>query len=204
MAGQGGRRAGAARERLLAAALTLFARQGVSGTSLQMIADELGVTKAAVYHQFQSKDDIVLAVVGPAIDGLAGVIGPAEAQTTGARRRAVALRGLVDLIVRNRRLAAILYADPVVVDLVRTDPALRAYGERMKALLAGPEPDVATKVAVSVLGGGLAGAAVDPLLAGVDDATLHEHLLATGRRILRVRPGSGPHSAGCSAAVAIR
>ena len=34
MAGQGGRRAGAARERLLAAALTLFARQGVSGTSL--------------------------------------------------------------------------------------------------------------------------------------------------------------------------
>ena len=25
----------------------------MSGTSLQMIADEIGVTKAAVYHQFQ-------------------------------------------------------------------------------------------------------------------------------------------------------
>ena len=38
------------------AALELFARRGVSGTSLQDIADHLGVTKAAVYYQFRSKE----------------------------------------------------------------------------------------------------------------------------------------------------
>jgi AcrR family transcriptional regulator len=27
-----------------------------------MIADAIGVTKAAVYHQFKSEDDVVLAV----------------------------------------------------------------------------------------------------------------------------------------------
>ncbi len=38
----------AAQARIIAAASTLFARHGVGGTSLQMIADEIGVTKAAV------------------------------------------------------------------------------------------------------------------------------------------------------------
>jgi AcrR family transcriptional regulator len=41
----------AAQGRIIAAALELFARNGVGGTSLQMIADAIGVTKAAVYHQ---------------------------------------------------------------------------------------------------------------------------------------------------------
>jgi AcrR family transcriptional regulator len=47
----------AAQTRILIAALNLFADHGVSGTSLQMIADALGVTKAAVYHQFKTKDE---------------------------------------------------------------------------------------------------------------------------------------------------
>src|ERR1041385_8027277 len=50
-----------ARHRTVAVALELFARYGVGGTSLQMIADELGVTKAAGYHQFRTKDDVVVA-----------------------------------------------------------------------------------------------------------------------------------------------
>ena len=53
----------AAQTRVVTAALGLFARHGVNGTSLQMIADELGVTKAAIYHQFPTKDEIVIAAV---------------------------------------------------------------------------------------------------------------------------------------------
>ena len=50
------------RTRVLDAAWDLFADHGVSGTSLQMIADAVGITKAAVYHQFRTKDHIVIAV----------------------------------------------------------------------------------------------------------------------------------------------
>ena len=57
---------GSARARVIDAALALFADHGVNGTSLQMIADHLGVSKASVYYQFHSKDDIVLAVIRPA------------------------------------------------------------------------------------------------------------------------------------------
>ena len=39
----------------------LFAQNGVGGTSLRMIADAIGVTKAAVYHQHNTKGEVVLA-----------------------------------------------------------------------------------------------------------------------------------------------
>jgi AcrR family transcriptional regulator len=44
----------AAQTRVIAAALELFSRNGVGGTSLQMIADEIGVTKAAIYYQYKT------------------------------------------------------------------------------------------------------------------------------------------------------
>ncbi len=40
-------------------ALELFAEQGYEKTSLREIAERLGVTKAALYYHFKSKEDIV-------------------------------------------------------------------------------------------------------------------------------------------------
>lgn len=50
------------RRRILDAALGLFTEQGYDGTSLRQIAEKLGVTKAALYYHFQSKEDILLAL----------------------------------------------------------------------------------------------------------------------------------------------
>jgi len=55
---QGGRR-GDTRARIQAVALELFAEQGYERTSLREIAERLGVTKAALYYHFKSKEDIV-------------------------------------------------------------------------------------------------------------------------------------------------
>jgi AcrR family transcriptional regulator len=60
----------AAQTRVLDVAFNLVAQHGVSGTSLQMIADTIGVTKAAVYRQFKSKDDIVIALTERELGGL--------------------------------------------------------------------------------------------------------------------------------------
>ncbi|MBV2154621.1 TetR/AcrR family transcriptional regulator [Kitasatospora sp. SUK 42] len=43
--------------------LELFSEQGYEQTSLREIADRLGVTKAALYYHFKTKDDIVLGIV---------------------------------------------------------------------------------------------------------------------------------------------
>ncbi|WP_433360483.1 TetR/AcrR family transcriptional regulator [Actinoplanes sp. CA-142083] len=177
-------RPGTARERLLAAALDLFAEHGVSGTSLQMIADRLGVTKAAVYHQFPTKDEIVLAVIDPALERLEPIAEHAEAQRGHTARRDTVLAGVVDLVVEYRRVSSTLSFDPVVVRLVRSHHALRSL-QRIRRLLGGTAPDPGSRVRMAVLSGGLIMAGADPAVAGLDDEDFRDHLLAAARRILR-------------------
>ncbi|GAA1847883.1 TetR/AcrR family transcriptional regulator [Actinomadura bangladeshensis] len=183
---------GTARSRLLAAALELFVRHGVGGTSLQMIADELGVTKAAVYHQFQSKADIVGAVIAPAIAELEAVADAAEAQRRRTDRLRVALDGVVDLVVRHRRLLAMIMTDPQVGRLVRARPPLRELEERIDAVLTGPDPDAETLVQCAMVSGALMLAGLDPRLAELDDETLRRHLSTTVHRMLHLRRRTPP------------
>ena len=50
-----------ARSRILAAAQTLFARQGINATSINELRAEARVSKRTLYQQFESKDALVLA-----------------------------------------------------------------------------------------------------------------------------------------------
>ncbi len=45
------------------AAETLFARQGVAGTSLQELADAVGLTRTGIYHYISGKEDILEQLV---------------------------------------------------------------------------------------------------------------------------------------------
>lgn len=68
----GGRR-GDTREQIRRVALELFAEQGYEKTSLREISERLGVTKAALYYHFKTKEDIVaslFAEVGEKVDEL--------------------------------------------------------------------------------------------------------------------------------------
>lgn len=58
----------AVRRRCILAATRLFAAHGFDGTSVQAIADELGVTKQAVLHHFASKEALREAVLAAMLD----------------------------------------------------------------------------------------------------------------------------------------
>lgn len=49
-------------------ALAEFARSGYAGTSLQRIADLAGLSKSAVLYHFASKEALLEAAIGPAVD----------------------------------------------------------------------------------------------------------------------------------------
>lgn len=55
------------RDRLLCAALIVFARRGVSGTSIEELCEEAGMTRGAFYSNFASVDDLVLQLIDRAI-----------------------------------------------------------------------------------------------------------------------------------------
>lgn len=175
---------GQGRARVLDAALDQFAVHGVSGTSLQMIADHLGVTKAAVYYQFHAKEEIVLAVVEGAFDDLARFLDVAEAADSPDAAATRALTGLVDLVVDHRRAVSTLFGDPEANRVIESHARFQGLKERLSDLLLGPEPDVRRRVAVTVVGAGVAQAALAPELADVPDEVLRAELLHTARRML--------------------
>jgi AcrR family transcriptional regulator len=51
------------RERLIEAAAKVFAEKGFAATSLDEVADAAGLTKGAVYSNFENKEDLVRAVL---------------------------------------------------------------------------------------------------------------------------------------------
>ncbi|MFM6851719.1 MAG: TetR/AcrR family transcriptional regulator [Terrabacter sp.] len=192
---------GQGRRRVIDAAVELFAEQGVSGTSLQMIADHLGVTKAAVYYQFHAKEDIVLAVIESAAEDLAAFVATAEEQAQSDlsdpdAATLVALHGLVDLMINHRQVVAALMRDPEVERIMAAHENLNSLIDRLVALLLGPEPDLRRRVAVSVTGAGIAQAGIDPRLADVDDDTLRRHLLELGPSMLTATTGRSARSHG--------
>ncbi|CAM5643485.1 TetR family transcriptional regulator [Streptomyces spiroverticillatus] len=60
--GTGRQRRGDTRQRIQDVALRLFGEQGYEKTSLREIAEELDVTKAALYYHFKTKEDILVSL----------------------------------------------------------------------------------------------------------------------------------------------
>ena len=50
-------------EKILSAALDLFVSRGFEGTTVDAIAENAGVTKGAIYFHFETKDDVLLALL---------------------------------------------------------------------------------------------------------------------------------------------
>ena len=72
-------RPGYDRDAVLRRAIALFNRRGYDATSIGDLAGDLGVTKSAVYHHFESKESILAAALDEALEELSGVIDAAEA-----------------------------------------------------------------------------------------------------------------------------
>jgi AcrR family transcriptional regulator len=173
------------RQRLIDVAVDLFTRHSFAGTSLQMIADEIGFTKAAIYHHFRTREQLLDAVVDPILERLRVVIDAAE-QLRGTHARADhMLTGFAELAVENR-VVAVLGADPAVAEMLRARQVWSALIDRQMALLADVEPGPAGMVKAAVVLAGISGAS-GPNFAGLDRDDLRRYLIETGRRALGLR-----------------
>ncbi len=177
----------AAQTRVIDAALALFAEHGIGGTSLQMIADAIGVTKAAVYHQYNTRDEIILAVAEVVLAGLEAAVTAAEAERSRVRAREVLIAAMIDLAVERRRMASVLQRDPVMLRFLEEHAPFRHVMERVNRLLMGGARDPRARVQAAMLAGAIAGAVVHPLVLGLDDESLRSQLLKQARKLLPVR-----------------
>jgi AcrR family transcriptional regulator len=190
----------AAQTRVIDAALALFAEHGIGGTSLQMIADAIGVTKAAVYHQYHTKEEIVLAVAEVVLAGLEQALNAAESKRSPARAREVLIARMIDLAVEQRSMAGILQRDPVMLRCLEEHERFRNVMARVNRMIMGGAASPRTRVQAAIVASAVAGAVLHPLGRDLDDRTLRGELTRQLRKLFPQRRTS-PRGSGTATSV---
>jgi TetR/AcrR family transcriptional regulator len=90
-------------EDLRAIALAEFATAGYAGTSIHRIADLAGLSKSSVLYHFSSKETLLEAAVGPAIDRMDEILRGLESRRLTPEGRGAFLLEFVDFILQYRR-----------------------------------------------------------------------------------------------------
>jgi AcrR family transcriptional regulator len=167
-------------------ALELFARHGVAGTSLQAIADALGVTKAAVYHHHRTKAGIVLAVLRPAVNDLDAALADVSTVRDPIERALALVEHLADGVVRHRHCYAVLFRDVAVMPLVAEDPHVGATFDAVRDVLgAGRCDDPRVRARVALFLAGLLGPPLDPTLDDCPDTLVRDVVVEAGNHLVR-------------------
>lgn len=145
---------GGTRARIQAVALELFTDQGYEKTSLREIAERLGVTKAALYYHFKSKDDIVNSFVLDRIERLDQlVVWAVEQASDAAGRRAVLTRYVDEFFAdEHHRMMHFFEQNQTMLKSLAAGQQLRDRLLLMADALAGPraEPIAQTRAALAL------------------------------------------------------
>ncbi|HTT52106.1 MAG TPA: TetR/AcrR family transcriptional regulator [Streptosporangiaceae bacterium] len=112
---------GDTRERIQAVALELFAEQGYEKTSLREIAERLGVTKAALYYHFKSKEDIVRSFTEDYVHELDALIAWGSDQPLTADTRALLLARYSGIVSHRIEVMRFLEHNQAAIDQLMTE-----------------------------------------------------------------------------------
>jgi len=132
------------RVRILRAALGEFGARGYQATSIQAVAERVGVSKAAVLYHFKTKEEILAALTAPLLDAMEAALvaaelsGPADAGW-------LVLTSLLDVWLAHRYLMRMSLHDLALVQGAAFE-RWRDAAFRANALVAGAKPDLAARV----------------------------------------------------------
>jgi len=141
------------KRRIQQVALELFAQKGVQRTSLQEIAERLGITKPALYYHFGSREELVRSIVQPMIEEAEARLGELEARDDVDPR--TVLEEQFDFYYERRQdLILVLTELTTLADLGLVEVVL-GWRDRLTRILFGPKPTLAQSARAVVALGGL-------------------------------------------------
>lgn len=165
------------RDRIVATAAELFAQRGFSSASLQDVADRLGITKAALYYHFDSKDEILLTVLRPYLTAADEFLTRHSADQDPRKL----LAEYLDMLLEHRTALDVIAFDRSVLNHPEIGEISHAQTLRLRRLLAGEAASMEAEIAASAALGAVRAAAAltrntsDP---GVRGAVLRAALAA--------------------------
>jgi AcrR family transcriptional regulator len=138
-------------------ALQRFRRGGFAGTSIADLAGILGVSKAAVYYHYRSKDTLLHRLVDPLLDAIDACIDehstPTPAGPVGSPAARQLLADYLAVLIAHQEVVALVATDVAVLNHHTIGPRIRAQDQRLRTLLVAPDASpAATLRAEAALG----------------------------------------------------
>jgi AcrR family transcriptional regulator len=139
------------RQAILETARRLFFARGYAATSLQDIADEMGVVKANVYYYFRTKDSLITELLSERISELEVLIGEVEGIVDRQERENRLILGYVEqVVIAHRSLAPVNFSDPTIRNLPEVAERLDTLTDRAAAALFGGSPTPRQRAALAI------------------------------------------------------
>jgi AcrR family transcriptional regulator len=161
------------RQRIQDAARQLFTQKGVQRTSLQDIADRLGVTKPALYYHFTSREDLVRSILQPLIDeGERFVAGHERRRRSARATPRELLEGYFDFHFSHRADLVLAVAELTTLADLGLIERMLAWRERLAKLVFGSRPTLEQSTRAVIAFGGLQDCCLQFPDAGYDELRL--------------------------------
>ncbi|HEY8114406.1 MAG TPA: TetR/AcrR family transcriptional regulator [Actinomycetes bacterium] len=172
--------------RIRSVAAELFAEKGYGETSLREIAERLGITKAALYYHYPSKEQLLQAIVQPFFDDIRVLVAHAEQELPSGPALRSFFEAYLDMLLGHRTVCALFLRDASsIVAIVPLYKEAIHLTRRLNSSIAGPdatdEQRLRTAAAFEVLGVALL---TSSWLPDIPDDTVRKTLLDAAIRVL--------------------
>jgi AcrR family transcriptional regulator len=191
-----GARAGGLNSRIAGLALERFRIDGVAGTSVADLAGILGVSKAAVYYHYRSKDALLHRLVDPLLDATDACIDahstpnrpePAPVEAPAARQL---LGDYLAVLTAHRAVVPLVATDIAVLNHPTIGPRIRAQDQRIRELLAAPDTSAAATLRAEAALGAIRRPLTTQATVDLTDASHQQILIDAAAATLKVGEAS--------------
>ncbi|MBC3843671.1 TetR/AcrR family transcriptional regulator [Streptacidiphilus sp. 4-A2] len=141
---------GDTRARIVDVALELFSEHGYEKTSLREIADRLGVTKAALYYHFRTKEDILAGIVDSMSAPIDEAIAWGREQPYSPEVRDEIVRRFAEGMADRQRLLRFFHENQPTIRELSVGTRFKERMINLTRLMQGPEPTFEDRVRAAV------------------------------------------------------
>ncbi|GAB18715.1 putative TetR family transcriptional regulator [Gordonia effusa NBRC 100432] len=129
------------KQAILETARRLFAERGFDATSLQVIADDMGVRKANVYYYFKTKGAILTALLKSVTEPMAALLDSLADIDDPDERKSLLVKGFASETVRSyRESGSMNLSDPGLFREPEAAAVLEDLGTKALRILFGDNP----------------------------------------------------------------